>query len=70
VPDNGNAIVASKDAYSSFSIDADEGNYIIKNIQMGGDAMYTKNTGFSDNEPWFSADEGEDGYCWQLIPAE
>lgn len=70
VPDNGNAIVSDKGVYSSFTIDADEDNYIIKNIKMGGDALYTKNTGFSDDEPWFGANEDTDGYRWQLIPVK
>ncbi|WP_460766217.1 hypothetical protein [Niabella terrae] len=70
VPDNGNAIVSTKDAYSSFSIDADGENFVIKNNKMGGDAMYTKNTGFSDDEPWFGADDDEAAYRWQFIPVE
>lgn len=70
VPDNGNAIVSNKDAYSNFSIDADDENFIIKNNKMGGDAMYTKNTGFSDDEPWFGADEGKKESRWQFIPVE
>lgn len=70
VPDNGNAIVSDKGAYSSYSINADEENFIIKNIKMGGDAMYTKNTGFDDDEPWFGADEDSDEYRWQFIAAK
>ncbi|RAV27471.1 RICIN domain-containing protein [Sinomicrobium soli] len=70
VPDNGNAIISGNDSYSNFTILQDGENFIIKNIQMGGDAMYSKNTGFSDDEPWFGPDEDEDGYRWQFIPAE
>ncbi|WP_346236307.1 hypothetical protein ABDK00_016115 [Niabella insulamsoli] len=70
VPENGNAIVSDKDAYSNYTIQKDGKNFIIKNVKMGGDAMFTKNTGFSDDEPWFGPDEASDDFRWQLIPAE
>lgn len=71
VPDNGNAILSGKDAYSNFMIEPDEEeSFIIKNIKMGGDAMYSKNTGFSDDEPWFAPKEEDGNYHWQLIPIE
>lgn len=70
VPDNHEAILSDKDAGSSFSIDADEKNFIIKSNKMGGDALYSKHTGFDDDEPWFGADEKEDRYRWQFVPAE
>ncbi|WP_108424429.1 hypothetical protein [Flagellimonas amoyensis] len=70
MPDNGNALISGNDHYSNFTIERDEGNFVIKNIQMGGDAMYSKNLGFSDDEPWFGPDGNGDGYRWQFIPVE
>ena len=68
IPDNGGAIISTTDSYGSFTIEADEENYIIKNIKMGGDALYVKNGGALPDEPWFGPDDNTDGYRWQLIP--
>ncbi len=62
--------MAAKDAYSSYSIIQDGKDYIIQNNKMGGDAMFSKNTGFSDDEPWFATDAGENKYRWKLIPVK
>ncbi|WP_018630640.1 RICIN domain-containing protein [Niabella aurantiaca] len=70
VPDNHEAILSDKDASSSFSIDADEENFVIKSIKMGGDALYSKGVSTGDDEPWFGPNEDADGYRWQLVPAE
>lgn len=70
VPDNHEAILSGKDANSSFSIDADEENFIIKSNKMGGDALYSKGVSAGDDEPWFGADENKEEYRWQLIPVE
>ncbi|SDC89757.1 RICIN domain-containing protein [Niabella drilacis] len=70
VPDNHEAIVSDKDGNSSFSIDTDEENFIIKSNKMGGDALYSKGVSAGDDEPWFGPDENEDGYRWQLVPVE
>jgi len=70
VPDNHEAIVSDKDGNSSFSIDADEENFIIKSNKMGGDALYSKGVNAGDDEPWLGPDEDEDGYRWQLVPVE
>ena len=70
VPDNHEAILSDKDANSSFAIVEDGDNFIIKSVKMGGDAMFSKNTGFEDDEPWFGPAEDGDRYRWQLIPVE
>lgn len=70
VPTNGNAIASDRSNYTSFSITEDDEHFIIKNNQMGGDAMYVKNGGALSDEPWFSADEESDKYRWKLVAAE
>jgi hypothetical protein len=70
LPDNGNAIISEKDTYSNFTIEADEENFIIRNIKMAGDAMYAKQAGDAGDEPWFGADDNTDRYRWQLVAAQ
>lgn len=70
VPDNGNAIISDNDTYSNFNIMQDGDNYVIKSIQMGGDAMYSKNMGFGDKEPWFAPNNDDDTYKWRFVPVE
>ena len=67
VPDNGNAIISEKDSYCVYSIEADGEHFVIKNNKMGGDALYVKNGGTLSDEPWFSADESNDKFRWQII---
>ena len=67
VPNNGSAIIGEKDGLCTFSIKADGENYIIKNNKMGGDAMYVKNDGYKNNEPWFANDEGNENFKWKFI---
>lgn len=70
VPDNGNAIISGSGPYGNFTLERDGGGFIIKNIGMGGDAMYSKNLGFEDDEPWFGPDAAMGTYRWQFVPME
>lgn len=67
VPNNGSAIISTKDAMCSYSIKVDNKNFIIKNNKMGGDAMYVKKDGYQNNEPWFANDDGNENFRWKIV---
>ncbi len=66
IPDNGNAIISTKDDMCEYKIEANGNNHIIKNVKMGGDALYVKDGGALTDEPWFAADEGNEKFRWEF----
>lgn len=70
IPDNGNAMISDKDAFSSFSIESDGETYIIKNIKMGGDVLRSVNNNIREDDVSFAPDAEKTTYRWRIIEAK